>query len=97
MKNMFVNYTENNYDNLEDVNIIKFKGRKSVKIIETNDFDPSNYMILYKYNNNNFITIVNNNYKLILDQNYNIIGYINKFNKEVLFDKNEDFIIEKFN
>lgn len=96
IKNTFVKYTVDNYKNLRDINLIKFKGRKSVKVVETNDFNPEDYIILSKYNNN-YTAIVNNDYKLIFDQNYNIIGYINKFNNEILFDKNEDFTIEKFN
>lgn len=96
IKNTFVKYTVDNYQNLKDINLIKFKGRKSVKVIETDDFNPEDYIILSKYNNN-YTAIVNNDYKLIFDQNYNIIGYINKFNNEILFDKNEDFTIEKFN
>ena len=96
IKNTFVKYTVDNYQNLKDIKLIKFKGRKSVKVIETDDFNPEDYIILSKYNNN-YTAIVNNDYKLIFDQNYNIIGYINKFNNEILFDKNEDFTIEKFN
>lgn len=96
IKNTFIKYTVDNYKNLKDINLIKFKGRKSVKVVETNDFNPEDYIILSKYNNN-YTAIVNNDYKLIFDQNYNIIGYINKFNNEILFDKNEDFTIEKFN
>ena len=96
IKNTFVKYTVDNYQNLKDINLIKFKGRKSVKVVETDDFNPEDYIILSKYNNN-YTAIVNNDYKLIFDQNYNIIGYINKFNNEILFDKNEDFTIEKFN
>lgn len=96
IKNTFVKYTVDNYKNLKDINLIKFKGRKSVKVVETNDFNPEDYIILSKYNNN-YTAIVNNDYKLIFDQNFNIIGYINKFNNEILFDKNEDFTIEKFN
>lgn len=96
IKNTFVKYTVDNYKNLKDINLIKFKGRKSVKVVETDDFNPEDYIILSKYNNN-YTAIVNNDYKLIFDQNYNIIGYINKFNNEILFDKNEDFTIEKFN
>lgn len=96
IKNTFVKYTVDNYKNLKDINLIKFKGRKSVKVVETNDFNPEDYIILSKYNNN-YTAIINNDYKLIFDQNFNIIGYINKFNNEILFDKNEDFTIEKFN
>lgn len=98
IKRQFVTYTIDNYNNLVDKTIIKFKGRKSSMIIDTNDFNPENYIILSKLNNsNNYTAIVNKNYKLIFDQNYNIIGYINKFNNEILFDKNEDFTVEKFN
>ena len=98
IKRQFVTYTIDNYNNLVYKNIIKFKGRKSSMIIDTNDFNPENYIILSKLNNsNNYTAIVNKNYKLIFDQNYNIIGYINKFNNEILFDKNEDFTVEKFN
>lgn len=96
IKNNFIKYTVDNYKNLKDINLIKFKGRKSVKVVETNDFNPEDYIILSKYNNN-YTAIINNDYKLIFDQNFNIIGYINKFNNEILFDKNEDFTIEKFN
>ena len=88
IKRQFVTYTIDNYNNLVDKNIIKFKGRKSSMIIDTNDFNPENYIILSKLNNsNNYTAIVNKNYKLIFDQNYNIIGYINKFNNIFGFQK----------
>ena len=95
IKNYFTNYTVNNYDSLENKTLVKFKGRKSSKISTSTDFDPNNYVILHKYNNNYF-AVVNDNYKLLFDQNFTLIVYI-KLNKEILFDKNEDFTVEKFN
>lgn len=108
MKNKFINsmelFTANTiveFNNLQNVQMVKFKGRKSANLKLINTFDPNQYVILTK-NEDYYTSNINYNnkiYTLVYDQHYNIIGYVNHLNNVILFDKdnNESFTVKPSN
>lgn len=98
---LFTEHTLQEFGNLQNVQMIKFKGRKSANVKVVNTFDPTKYVILAKHGSYYTSKIICNQqiYTLVYDQSYTLVGYVNHLNDVILFDKdnNESFTVEPSN
>ena len=90
-------FTKGCYNNLIDVQLVKFKGRKTVNHTITDTFNPDDYVILFKEGNHwySIATVGDKQYKLIYDSSLTIQPVNNNFEGTDL-NQNETFTVETF-
>lgn len=97
-KDNLVTFTKENFNNLSNIQLVKFKGRKATNFKALETFDPEDYVILFKDKELNteryycYVTKDNKNYKLYFDQNLTILD--NNFENKNIINNNETFFIK---
>ena len=98
-KDNLITFTKENFDNINNIQLVKFKGRKATNFKALETFNPEDYVILFKENEKSLssnyycIVIINNKkYKLYFDQNLTILD--NNFENKNIINNNETFFIK---
>lgn len=94
-------YTVNNYKNIDNIEQIKFKGRKAPNNNSSIEFDPHEYVILYKNDDGTYYSYCQLTSGKLIQINYNsnmtIIPNHSEFEKQIVDGKeiiNEVFTFE---
>lgn len=88
-------YTKDHFDKLENIQLVKFKGRKTVNHIISNTFNPDDYVILFKEGNHwySIATVGDQQYKLVYDSTLTIQPVSSDF-EDTELNQNETFTVE---
>lgn len=88
-------FTKEYFDKLDDIQLVKFKGRKTMNHKLSNTFNPDDYVILFKEGNHwySIATVGDKQYKLIYDSSFTIQPVNSNFEGTEL-NQNETFTVE---
>lgn len=93
-KDNLTSFTKDNFDNIENIQLIKFKGRKATNFKSIDTFNPEDYVVIFKDDDSYYsiITVNDKQYKILYDSNLTILDQT--FFKENILNNNETFFIK---
>ena len=93
-KDNLTSFTKDNFDNIENIQLIKFKGRKATNFKSIDTFNPEDYVVIFKDDDSYYsiITVNDKQYKILYDSNLTILDQT--FFKQNILNNNETFFIK---
>lgn len=94
-KNNLTAFTKECFKSLDNIQLVKFKGRKTINHTISNSFNPDDYVMLFKEGDHYYSIVIKDNiyYKLIYDSSFTVQPLNNNFEGTEL-NQNETFFIE---
>lgn len=94
-KDNLTSFTKQCFNSLDNIQLVKFKGRKTVNHIISNSFNPDDYVMLFKEGDHYYSIVIKDNkyYKLMYDSSFTVQPLNNNF-EETELNQNETFSVE---
>lgn len=94
-KDNLTEFTKECFNSLDNIQLVKFKGRKTINHIISDSFNPDDYVMLFKEGDHYYSIVIKDKklYKLIYDSTFTIQPLISNF-EETELNQNETFSVE---